>query len=66
MTGFPFFATTRRDMLRVCISISAFGFPALLSGTVVADDLSKKFEFLAQNGNSNCSQVFLEFDSDIG
>ena len=60
MTGYPPLATTRRDILRLCLPISAFGFPALLPDAAVAEGLSKKFDSLAKDGNSNCSQAFLD------
>jgi hypothetical protein len=60
MTGHPSLATTRREILRFCLSLSPFGFPALLPESAVADDLSKKFNFFAKNGHSNCSQAVLD------
>ena len=50
---------SRRNVLSGLITW--FGLSALPRGTFAAEDeLAKRFEFLSRNGNSNCSQAFLD------
>lgn len=60
MTDFALIATTRRNALRLCFTAPFLGGLFLLSGAARADEVSKKFDFLKANGNSNCSQNFLD------
>ena len=61
MSDFALVITTRRNALRFLLAASALGNPFLLpGGPAQADELSRKFKPLSKNGNSNCSQAFLE------
>jgi hypothetical protein len=60
MTDFSYIVTTRRDALRLCLSACLFASLPMRPGAAAADELSKRFEFLSQNGNSNCSLTFLD------
>jgi hypothetical protein len=51
---------TRRSALRLCLAASLQGGLSLLPGIARADELSKKFKFLRESGNSICSQDFLD------
>ncbi len=59
MTDFALIITTRRNTLRLCFAAPFLGGLSLLPGTARADEISKTFDFLNENGNSNCSQNFL-------
>ncbi len=60
MTDFALIIATRRDALRLCLAASFLSGLSMLPGTARADEISKKFDFLKENGNSNCSQDFLD------
>ena len=61
MSDFALVITTRRNALRALLAASVLGNPFLLpGGPAQADELSRKFKLLSKNGNSNCSQAFLE------
>ena len=55
--------TTRRGALRVFASAAALTFTSRLMPPAHAaeDEIAKRFAFLSANGNSNCSQAFLDY-----
>jgi len=60
MTDLALITATRRNVMRLCFAPPFLGGLSLLPGIVRADEVSKKFDFLKENGNSNCSQDFLD------
>lgn len=56
MTDFALTIATRRRTVCLCLVASLM----LVSGAAYSDGVSKSFDFLSQNGNSNCSQEFLD------
>jgi hypothetical protein len=60
MTDIAYMVATRRTALRFCLSAWLLNGLYLSPHAVAADELAKKFEFLKENGNSNCSQAFLD------
>ena len=60
MTDFALIITTRRNALRLCFAAPVLGGLSLLPDAARADEVLKKFDFLKENGNSNCSQDFLD------
>jgi hypothetical protein len=52
--------TTRRRALRLCLLASSFSAWPFTAQLAAADELAKKFDYLSKNGNSNCSQAFLD------
>lgn len=59
MTDFALTIATRRKTIFLCLIASLV---PLLPGEARSDgdEISKRFEFLSKNGNSNCSQSFLD------
>lgn len=58
MTDFALTIATRRGA--ICLGLAAILNLALPgAASAAADGISKRFRFLAENGNSNCSQSFL-------
>ena len=57
MTDFALIIATRRRTVCLCLAASLV---PLLSGAANSDGVSKRFDFLSKNGNSNCSHEFLD------
>jgi hypothetical protein len=59
MTDFALTIATRRKTMFLCLAASLV--PLLpRDANSAGDSISKRFEFLSENGNSNCSQAFLD------
>jgi hypothetical protein len=59
MTDFALTIATRRKTMFLCLAASLV--PLLpRDANSAGDSISERFEFLSENGNSNCSQAFLD------